>query len=751
MIRHCKVHRCIDRNCEERLILMSTTRSVRRLPSFLLASLLCSLALPALAQTAPPPTKDISQIQHIVFIIKENRSYDEYFGAFNLHGADGATQGTISTGAVIPLGHTPDETPTDIDHTWSAATTAINGGLMNQFDLIFNGNHNGDFLSYTQMQQADIPNYYTYANDFTLADRMFSSMHANSFPNHLYTVAAQSGGVIGIPFSPVEPNGIGTQGWGCDDDPTVVVPLMDDEGNVSNVFPCFDFLTLADELQDAGISWTFYAAPFGTKGYQFSTLNAINHIRNTSLWSEHVINNTNFVTQARAGTLPSVSWLVAGPQSEHPPNSTCLGENWTVQQINAVMQGPDWKTTAIFLVWDDFGGFYDHVPPPTPPLDQYGLGARVPMIIISPYAIPNHVSNTTYEFSSVLKFIEERFGLAPLTARDAEANDTQDSFNWSQPLIKPFTLQTHACPVTSTNLVIFGNYGLTTTSAPLAVTVTNNGTTAMTMGARTVTGDFAISSSTCPSSLKAAASCKVEVVFKPTATGPRTGTLTINDSATGSPQLVTLSGVGSNIQVSNNSLYPGLVFPETNINTTSVAANVTLTNKGTSAITISNIQMIGDYAQTNRCNGTIPVGGRCVIAVTFHPTQVDYRYGLMQVTTNDPASPHQIRMDGLSTMVDLAPASLTFGPQTVGTTSPSQTFTVTNVGTVNLTFSGIAATGDFAETNNCLGGVTPGSSCTVTVTFTPTQTGARTGGINLSDNDGSITSPQTVTLTGTGQ
>ncbi len=675
---------------------------------------------------------DITQIKHVVFIIKENRSFDQYFGAFP--GVDGATTGIISSGAVIPLGHTPDQTPTDIDHTWNAAVTAMDGPLagpykMDQYDLIFNGNHNGDFLAYTQMYQADIPNYYSYASHFVIADRMFSSIHANSFPNHLYTVAAQSGGVIGIPFSLSEPKGIGTQGWGCDDDPTVVVQQMDADGDVSNVKPCFDFQTLADSLQSAGVSWTFYAPPFGTKGYQFSTLNAINHIRNTSLWTQHVLNSTNFVTDTKNGTLPSVSWLVAGPQSEHPPNSTCVGENWTVQQINAIMQGPDWSSTAIFLTWDDFGGFYDHVSPPA--IDGAGLGPRVPLLIISPYAIPNHVSHTQYEFSSVLKFIEERFGLAPLTARDAGANDTTDSFNFSQVPNKPLVLQTHSCSVTSTTQVTFGNDGVGTTSSSLAITITNNGTTVMNLGTRTVTGDFAFSTTTCGTTLKAGSSCKVNLLFKPTAVGSRNGVLTINDSDPTSPQLVNLGGVGSNIGVSLNSLYPGLKFAQQALGVPSAP--------------------VGDFSQTNKCNGLIPVGGKCIISVKFTPTQTDYRYGNLIVTSNDPGSPHMIRMYGPATQVSLNPTSLTFAAQTVGTTSAPQTFTVGNVGSANLTFASIAATGDFAQTNNCPSPLIPGGTCSVTVTFTPTATGARTGSIVLSDSNGTITSPEYETLTGTGQ
>lgn len=718
----------------------------------LAALLLCSLCSRVAAQTQSSSalaagTQDITQIQHIVFIIKENRSFDEYFGTFP--GADGAINGTISSGAVISLGHTPDQTPTDIDHTWNAAYTAIHGGQMNQFDLIFNGNHNGDFLSYTQMTQSDIPNYFTYASKFVLADRMFSSIRANSFPNHLYTVAAQSGGVIGIPFSPVEPNGIGTQGWGCDDDPTVVVQQMDADDDVSNVRPCFDFPTLADSLQSAGISWTFYAPPFGTKGYQFSTFNAINHIRNTSLWTQHVLNSSNFASDARNGKLPAVSWLVAGPQSEHPPNSTCIGENWTVSQLNAIMQGPDWPTTAIFVTWDDFGGFYDHVAPPVN--DMFGLGPRVPLLIISPYARPGFVSHTQYEFSSVLKFIEERFGLAPMTGRDAAANDTTDSFNWLQTANPPVVLSPRTCPVVSTTSVSFGNYGINTTSTPVAVTITNNGTTSMTLGARTLTGDFAFGTTTCGTTLKAGAACKVNLQFKPVATGTRTGVLTINDSDISSPQLVNLSGVGSNIGVSMNSLYPGLKFAQQALGVPSNPLNVTLTNKGTTPITISNLQMVGDFSQTNKCNNQIPVGGRCIISVKFTPTETDYRYGALVVYSNDPGSPHTIRAYGPATQVSLNPPSLTFAAQTVGTTSAQQTFTVGNVGTGNLTFASIAASGDFAQTNNCPSPLLPGNSCSVTVTFTPTAVGPRTGSVALSDNNGSITSPEYVNLTGTGQ
>jgi len=376
----------------------------------------------------------INNIQHIIFIIKENRTFDNYFGTFP--GADGAISGTISTGRVIPLGRTPDKTSRDISHSFQAATTAIDGGKMDRFDLIAGGNQNGDYLAYTQMVEANIPNYFTYAHDYVLADRMFSSLTGPSFPNHLYTVGAQSNGAINNPTN--------SQGrWGCDSPANSTVQVMDDEGNITTTAPCFDFQTLADSLQTAGISWRYYAPAEGQPGYIWSALDGIKHIRETPLWDQQVKLDTQFVADARNGNLPAVSWLVTGNASEHPPDSTCLGENWTVDQVNAVMQGPEWNTSAIFITWDDFGGFYDHVAPPK--VDHFGFGPRVPLLIISPFAKQGFVSHTQYEFSSLLKFAETRFGLAPLTDRDRLANDMLDSFDFTQAPRPPIFLSTHAC------------------------------------------------------------------------------------------------------------------------------------------------------------------------------------------------------------------------------------------------------------------------------------------------------------------
>ena len=398
-----------------------------------------SQANPVIGSVTLPKSQvaGLSNIKHIVFIIKENRSFDHYFGQFP--GADGVTSGKISNGTTVPLTHAPDSVPWDIGHSHYDVERAVNHGKMDAFDQVQDGAKNGYLLPYTQMTEADIPNYYAYAKEYVLGDRMFSSMAGASFPNHLYTVGAQAGGAIENPSS--------FASWGCDADDDVTVLVRDSQGNETFQKPCFDFQTLVDRLEEAKVPWKYYAPPPGEVGYLWSALTAIRHIRLGSLWNTNVVSDKSFVADAESGNLPAVSWIVSTETSEHPTFGTCMGENWTVEQINAIMRGPDWNSTAIFLTWDDFGGFYDHVPPPN--VDNMGFGPRVPLIIISPYARHGVVSHTMYEFSSFLAFAEKRFNLKPLTPRDTQANDMLDAFDFSQSPRAPLKLQRRTCPVAS--------------------------------------------------------------------------------------------------------------------------------------------------------------------------------------------------------------------------------------------------------------------------------------------------------------
>ncbi len=372
-----------------------------------------------------PPASGITAIQHIVFIIKENHTFDNYFGTFP--GADGVSRGATSTGSSAPLEQMPDVYKAALCNSWGCAIEAIDGGKMDKFDLI-----SGGLSAYVQVIEADIPNYWAYARQFALADEYFTSVHGPSVPNHLYAIAAQSGGVIddGDPGS----------GTLCDGTPFGNVAVMDSSGAITYQAPCFDFQTLADSLDNAGLTWKEYAD--GSEGDVFGM---IRHIRLSSTWPDHAVPAAQFLTDAQSGQLPAMSWVIPPTGStEHPPESVCAGENWTVQQLNAVMQGPDWNSTAVFITWDDFGGFYDHVPPPQ--VDPFGLGARVPLLIISPFAKTGYISHTVYEHSSVLKFVETRYQLPALTVRDGMASDMLDSFDFNQQPQAPLILEPRSCP-----------------------------------------------------------------------------------------------------------------------------------------------------------------------------------------------------------------------------------------------------------------------------------------------------------------
>src|SRR5437868_4226006 len=517
-------------------------RSVSIVPAVLcVAAAVCCITTRSSAQenssnqSALPP--GMTQIQHIVFLIKENRSFDNYFGTYP--GANGATSGPISDGTVVPLSHQTGATLSDPGHQFYDARAAIDNGNMDGYDLLNLGIVQGQILPMSQLQQSDIPNYWAYAQNFVLADNMFSSMPSGTFPNHLYAVANDSHGTF------TTPNTASKGDWGCDAPKTVTVGQQQAvTGIVNQTYPCFSYKTLADELQAAGISWKYYAPPKGVNGYSYSTLNSFTQFRNTTLWTTNVEDYSKFASDVASGNLPAVSWLSPGRiQSEHPPQDFCPGEDWTVQQINAIMSNPtSWNSTVIFITWDDFGGFYDHVPPPS--RDQFPLGPRVPLLIISPYARSGYISHTQYEFGSVLRFIEERFGLPALGHRDKTANDTTDSFDFTQAPLPPLILTPRSCTVAPTSTQNLGYQTVNTNSQIYPMQFTNPSTiTPITISSISTTGDFQ-ETSLCGSKVPTLTNCSINITFKPSAAGTRNGTLTITDSDPSSPQVINLTGQG---------------------------------------------------------------------------------------------------------------------------------------------------------------------------------------------------------------
>jgi trimeric autotransporter adhesin len=379
------------------------------------------------------------------------------------------------------------------------------------------------------------------------------------------------------------------------------------------------------------------------------------------------------------------------------------------------------------------------------------------MLIVSPYAKPGYVSHTQYEFSSVIKTIEEQFGLPFLTkrdpqARDATANDMFDSFDFNQQPLSPLILQPRSCPLNSAGYVQFGSQGVGTASPATTVPFTNYRTVPVTISNISTTGDFA-QKNFCGKTLKPGFSCNFHVTFTPTALGTRTGTLTITDDDSSSPQVVSLTGIGS--QINPAFTYPGLKFGVITFGN-SRQEYATFVNVSNKPVTVSSAALVGinasDFSMAAGCK-QVPANGRCTWHINYNPTPQNYgfwgnEHANFVIYDSAVGSPHMLRLTGIGTALGMSAGGLNFGDQKVGTTSQPKAINLTNTGNVTLTFSGINTVGDYSETDNCGSSLPAGGKCTVTVTFSPKKQGLDQGILNLNDND--QTSPQQLILTGKG-
>jgi len=369
-------------------------------------------------------------IKHVVVIVQENRSFDDLFHGFP--GADAATAGKDHTGAVIPLQPQPLAYGTDYGHFHTSFVTAFDGGKMDGFDLEGEyGIVNGQYVqtkatttgTYTYVPQSDVQPYWSLAQRYVLADRMFASNSGPSFPAHQYLLAGQSDDADEVPDG----------GWGCDAAAgTTVETLAANETEETGPFPCFTYTTLADVLDARGMTWRYYADQYGASGYIWSGYDAVRQIRFGTDWNSDVISpETAILNDVPAGTLADVTWVTPSQaNSDHPLGHSNTGPQWVSSVVNAVGGSPFWNNTAIFILWDDWGGFYDHVAPQH--VDVMGRGFRVPLIVVSPYAKHGYVSHTVHEFGSILKFTEDVFGLPSLGTRDAISDDLSDCFDFTQ-------------------------------------------------------------------------------------------------------------------------------------------------------------------------------------------------------------------------------------------------------------------------------------------------------------------------------
>jgi len=324
--------------------------------------------------------------------MEENHTFDNYFGNYPGVGANGITEPAAS-----------DPAPHDIDHSGPRTRFAIDGGAMDGFDPL------GNF----QYKQGEIPVYWAYAQHFGLGENFYTDAASSSTPNHIAMIAAQTGS---------EDQTIHVHG--CLSPANDVVLQRDAGGNESYGQPCYKISSIPSELNTAGLSWKYYGTAPVWDAPQY-----INSLKNSP-----TVASTQIITDAKNDALPNVSFVTPGEdsQSDHPPQPTQPAQNFVSSIVNAIMHSSQWSSTAIFVTWDDFGGWYDHVPPPA--VDGIGLGPRVPLLVISPWAKPGYIGGNQGEFASFDKFIEQTFGLPSLGERDslASTSDLMDFFNFSQ-------------------------------------------------------------------------------------------------------------------------------------------------------------------------------------------------------------------------------------------------------------------------------------------------------------------------------
>src|SRR5579859_1987057 len=438
------------------------TRRARRHAPLFLALI---LGIGGLASTAHATTlRGIHKIRHVVIIMQENRSFDSYFGTFP--GADGIP-GLAGNPGQVPCIPNPDQpghchrpwhNTRDINaggpHMAEDAIADVNGGRMNGFIASVESGHldtdrlgchvpiyttaklkrvlSGppclDVMGYHNAHE--LPDYWKYAKDFVLQDHMFEPALTWSLPAHLYMMSAWSAFCTN-PLQPltcktdlVNPDADGGNPFSSAGAALLGLISKSDQDDTANN-PEYGWTDITYLLHRYRVSWRYYL----TQGTEPDCANGgmtcqpvPQKVETPEIWNplpdfvdvhqDHQIGNIvaagRFFHDAYRGHLPAVSWVIpSGDDSEHAPARISVGQDHVVRVINAIMSGPDWKSTAIFLAWDDWGGFYDHVKPPT--VDGRGYGIRVPGLVISPYARKGYIDHQVLSFDAYLKFIEDDF------------------------------------------------------------------------------------------------------------------------------------------------------------------------------------------------------------------------------------------------------------------------------------------------------------------------------------------------------
>ena len=398
------------------------------------------------AETSDQKTVPNTPIEHLVVLMQENHTFDNYFATYP--GADGVPAGTCipidpfdpENTSCVESYHIGDKPIDDLDHSLRTFKLQYNDGKMDGFVYALNQRNQNGALAMGYYDDRDLPYYWNLADEFVLFDRFFSSDHGGSFANHMYWAAAQPGG------SRLSPGGY-------DKMPTIF-----------------------DRLEERGISWKFYVQNYdpnityrtqsqvaGNRASQVIWVPLLNIDRflDDPRLSSHIVDLSEYFTDLENGTLPAVAYIAPSGASEHPPGSIKSGQKFVKSLIQALIRSDAWDSSAFLLIYDDWGGWYDHVLPPQ--VDKNGYGMRVPGLLVSAYARRGHIDSTVLDFTSVPKFIEENWDLEPLAERDVNANNFLTAFDFSQPPREPkfipFERVTEDLSAEPRRVVIYTAYG----------------------------------------------------------------------------------------------------------------------------------------------------------------------------------------------------------------------------------------------------------------------------------------------------
>ncbi len=400
-------------------------------------------ALPVGSQGPLEPLRRHAQtgkIQHVVIIVQENRSFNDLFYGFP--GATTATYGYNTSNQKITLQPVGLAARWDIQHDSWGFEAACNGTgsipgtdcQMNGFDKESWGCRRSSCPNknppYSYVPNAETKPYFAMGKQYVLADQMYASnFDASSFISHQYIIAAQAQSSVNFPYG----------AWGCTGGSGETIAIVGPDRKVPDDYrrPCYSDTTLGEEADNASppVSWAYYAASY-SGGYPgiWSAYQANNYVYYGSDWSEDIKSPpSSFLTDVAKGKLRQISWVTpTWANSDHAGSGSKTGPQWVASVVNTVGRSKYWDNTAIFIFWDDYGGWYDPEPPAY--VDNDGLGMRIPMLIVSAYARKGHVSHVPYEHGSILKFIEDTFGLGRLSASDTRATSPEkDCFNFKKP------------------------------------------------------------------------------------------------------------------------------------------------------------------------------------------------------------------------------------------------------------------------------------------------------------------------------